>query len=188
MGIDTRINVLTEKVKQWSKDRGITINGKSTTQMLKLVSEYSEIYEAYFEDDIDLLKDAIGDCTVVLINLNELINKEGNLNHKIDWTKVENKKVDSSILQAKTMMTLGKLADDIGKSYYEKASEKIEIMLGQLNSLAELNEINFVDCLELAYNEIKDRKGFLNENGNFIKSTDPYYEKLYKEFLERQKS
>ena len=30
-------------------------------------------------------------------------------------------------------------------------------------------DLNFVECLELAYNEIKDRKGYLNEAGDFIK-------------------
>ena len=30
-------------------------------------------------------------------------------------------------------------------------------------------DLNLVDCLEHAYNEIKDRKGFLNEDGIFVK-------------------
>ena len=30
-------------------------------------------------------------------------------------------------------------------------------------------DISLVECLELAYNEIKDRKGFLNKDGIFVK-------------------
>lgn len=30
-------------------------------------------------------------------------------------------------------------------------------------------DIDLVSCLELAYNEIKDRKGFLNSDGIFVK-------------------
>lgn len=30
-------------------------------------------------------------------------------------------------------------------------------------------DIDLVECLELAYNEIKDRKGFLNKDGIFVK-------------------
>lgn len=32
-------------------------------------------------------------------------------------------------------------------------------------------DIDLVDCLELAYNEIKDRKGYLNADGVFVKET-----------------
>lgn len=30
-------------------------------------------------------------------------------------------------------------------------------------------DIDLVECLELAYNEIKDRKGYLNKDGIFVK-------------------
>ena len=32
-------------------------------------------------------------------------------------------------------------------------------------------DLNLVSCLESAYNEIKDRKGFLNKDGIFVKSS-----------------
>jgi len=176
-----KLKNLTEKVKQWSKDRGITINGKSTTQTLKLVSEISEIFDAYEKNDPQLLKDAIGDSLVVLINLNELINKEGNLQNEINWEP----NVVKDNIHSKIIIDLGNLSDAVGKSNYEEASKLIQIMVEDLFVLSEINLVKVEDCLEMAYNEIKDRKGFLNENGNFIKSTDPNYEKLYKEYLEK---
>jgi len=36
-------------------------------------------------------------------------------------------------------------------------------------AIAELEDLTLGDCIETAYNEIKDRKGHLNEFGNFIK-------------------
>jgi len=176
-----KLKELSEKVKQWSKDRGITVNGKSTTQTLKLVSEISEIFDAYEKNDPQLLKDAIGDSLVVLINLNELINKEGKLQNEINWGP----KVIKDHIHSKIIIDLGNLSDAIGKSNYEEASKLIQVMVEDLFVLSEINLVKVEDCLEMAYNEIKDRKGFLNENGNFIKSTDPNYEKLYKEYLEK---
>lgn len=99
---------------QWSHDRGITINGKDTTQGLKLVSEVGELCDNLAKGaDV---KDDIGDCLVVLTNL------------------------------------------------------------------AKLRGTSLVECWNVAYEDIKDRKGFLNEHGNFIKSTDPKYNQLLMEF------
>ena len=38
------------------------------------------------------------------------------------------------------------------------------------------------ECVEVAYNEIKDRKGFLTPEGNFVNSTDPRYEEILKKY------
>jgi uncharacterized protein YabN with tetrapyrrole methylase and pyrophosphatase domain len=40
-----------------------------------------------------------------------------------------------------------------------------------LINLCALSDINLVDCLEGAYHEIKDRKGYLGEDGIFYKET-----------------
>ena len=192
-----KLQELQEKIKQWSKDRGITINGKSTTQMLKLVAEISEIFEAYLESHnntqkaFEMLKDAIGDSLVVIINLTELIKKEAKENDvdlkdaDLRWCNAE-KHIDSDNLTFELIVLLGNLSDAIAKSNYSEAITLLNELLRYLNFIAEKDELNLDDCLEFAYNEIKDRKGFLNENGNFIKTEDPNYEKLYNEFLKRQ--
>ena len=94
---------------QWSAERGITTNGKSVTQALKLVSEVGELTDNLAKNQS--IKDDIGDCLVVLTNL------------------------------------------------------------------AELEGLALEDCWNHALNDIKDRKGFLNEHGNFIKESDPAYKK-----------
>lgn len=109
---------LQERTLQWSYDRGILTNGKVTTQALKLVSEVGEVADNAAKDNMEAIKDDIGDCLVVLTNLANL------------------------------------------------AGTSLEA------------------CWEVAYNDIKDRKGFLNANGNFIKSTDANYEQLLMEFQE----
>lgn len=105
---------LEEKIIQWSYERGILTNGKSTTQCLKLMSELGELADNIAKGNC--VKDDLGDCFVVLVNI------------------------------------------------------------------ARLEGTTLVECGNIAYEDIKDRKGFLNANGNFIKSTDTNYEQLLIDF------
>jgi hypothetical protein len=111
MNVETKdLNELDDLTVQWSYDRGILTNGKTVTQILKLMSELGEMADnAAKGKDIT---DDIGDCAVVLSNISRLEGK-----------------------------TLG-------------------------------------ECWNHAYNDIKDRKGFLNKNGTFIKESDPSYQQL----------
>lgn len=108
------LNKLRDLTLEWSYDRGILTNGKTTTQALKLVSEVGELCDNVGKGKN--IKDDIGDCLVVLTNL------------------------------------------------------------------ASLEGLTLEECWEHAYNEIKDRQGFLNANGNFIKTEDPAYAQLKMEF------
>jgi NTP pyrophosphatase (non-canonical NTP hydrolase) len=63
-------------VRAWGVDKGIIgPNGKATErgQLNKLIEEVEELVEAVCENDRDEKIDAIGDCTVVLILLSEII-------------------------------------------------------------------------------------------------------------------
>jgi len=51
---------------KWAEDRKITVNGNSTTQTLKLMSEMGELADAIIKHDHEEIKDGIGDCLVVL--------------------------------------------------------------------------------------------------------------------------
>jgi hypothetical protein len=41
-----------------------------------------------------------------------------------------------------------------------------------LNTIALMNNTTLEECLALAYDDIKDRKGYMNELGIFIKEGD----------------
>lgn len=59
---------LEEKILQWSSDRGILQNGKSTSQLLKAISEMGELADAHAKNQPEEIKDAIGDIVVCLVN------------------------------------------------------------------------------------------------------------------------
>jgi NTP pyrophosphatase (non-canonical NTP hydrolase) len=90
-------------VVQWFRDRRIVPNSTAATQTLKAVSEMGELADAVLKGDRGKIVDGVGDVTVCLIGVCELLG------------------------------------------------------------------LDFVACLEAAYDEIKDRKGVLLPNGVFAK-------------------
>lgn len=56
------------KVIQWAEARQIIPNSTPATQLLKLVSELGELSDATIKNDLDNIKDGVGDVMVCLIN------------------------------------------------------------------------------------------------------------------------
>ena len=70
----------------------------------------------------------------------------------------------------KTMSELGELADAIIKQDAKGIKDGIGDVLVTLALVAWMEGgLDLTECLEHAYEEIKDRKGYLNENGVFVK-------------------
>lgn len=73
----------------------------------------------------------------------------------------------------KLLEECGELAHEISRCQYN--SKAAEDAIGDIGVvliiLADILGYDFSDCLELAYNEIKDRKGH-TENGGFIKEVE----------------
>lgn len=71
----------------------------------------------------------------------------------------------------KTMSELGELADAIAKRDKLGIVDGLGDVLVTLIVVADLEGLDLTTCLKAAYEEIKDRKGYLNEKGIFIKET-----------------
>lgn len=91
------------RIIQWAEARKIIPNSTPATQLLKCMSELGELADATIKNDVDGIKDGVGDVMVCLINY------------------------------------------------------------------CALQDINLVDCMAGAYDEIKHRKGTLLTNGVFVK-------------------
>jgi hypothetical protein len=72
------------------------------------------------------------------------------------------------------------LCDNLAKG--KDVKDDIGDMFVVLTNIARLEGTTLVECANVAYEDIKDRKGFLNANGNFIKSTDVNYAELLAKF------
>jgi NTP pyrophosphatase (non-canonical NTP hydrolase) len=69
----------------------------------------------------------------------------------------------------KAVSEIGELADALNKHDLSGIKDGVGDVLVCLINMCALLDINMTDCLQLAYNEIKDRKGTLLPNGVFVK-------------------
>ncbi len=61
-----------EPIRVWAEEKGIFKKGDPKTQYLKLQEEAGELAKAILNNDEHEIIDALGDCTVVLVNLAKL--------------------------------------------------------------------------------------------------------------------
>lgn len=93
----------------------------------------------------------------------------------IDWANERNL-IDGGCPKSqmlKLVSEVGELADNIAKQ--NDIRDDIGDVLVLLTILAAQHDLTLGQCLSVAYNDIKDRKGIMLD-GVFIKATDPAYE------------
>jgi NTP pyrophosphatase (non-canonical NTP hydrolase) len=71
---------------------------------------------------------------------------------------------------AKLVSEIGELGDNVAKE--RDVTDDIGDCLVVLNTLAIMNDTTLEECLKVAYDDIKDRKGHMNTHGVFIKEGD----------------
>ena len=76
---------------------------------------------------------------------------------------------DSKTQLLKAVSEMGELADAIIKRDRPAIIDGIGDVLVCLIVVGALEDISLTHCLESAYNEIKNRRGFLNKDGVFVK-------------------
>jgi NTP pyrophosphatase (non-canonical NTP hydrolase) len=98
--------------------------------------------------------------------VNELIDKCSQWS--IDRQIIQNGNRETQCL--KLVSEMGELADNIakGRDVYDDIGDCLVV----LNNLALMHDTTLEQCLAHAYNDIKDRKGYMNDKGVFIKEGD----------------
>jgi NTP pyrophosphatase (non-canonical NTP hydrolase) len=61
-----------QPIRDWAEEKGIFEKGDPKTQYIKLQEEAGELAKAILNNDKEEVIDALGDCTIVLVNLAEL--------------------------------------------------------------------------------------------------------------------
>ena len=134
---------------EWAKERNIHLLECAPKQRLKLLEEVGETAKAILKNDVKEIKDGLGDIFVVLVILAEQ-------------------------LDADIIFDLDDFSDDskeyVCKLFFEILDvENIEESLSYLNDICKKLDYNLEECANIAWNEIKDRKG-KTINGTFIKN------------------
>jgi NTP pyrophosphatase (non-canonical NTP hydrolase) len=76
---------------------------------------------------------------------------------------------DSKTQLLKAFSEMGELADAITKRDRESIIDGLGDILVCLTMVAAIEDVDLKQCFKSAYNEIKDRKGYLNKEGVFVK-------------------
>lgn len=136
---------------EWANERGLIKPENAPKQHLKLIEEAGEIAAAILKNDIQGQKDAIGDMFVVLVIFNEQ-------------------------LKYPTKILLNKVVIEYGSGYnhlltYIISEPTSAGNYSRLLKICENLQYDFTECINLAWNSIKDRKG-QTVNGTFIKASE----------------
>ena len=155
-----------KNVKQWFIDRDLENGGRLDKQSLKLSEEFGELCAGYLKKNEQLTKDSIGDCAVVIVGLALLIKVDV---QEIFKTSENNEDVMTCFSHLSRNISEFQLCQDFGDDGI------LELYLSRticwLKSLNTALGYDFEECFELAYNEIKDRKGRWID-GTFVKEED----------------
>ena len=140
---------LQKKIIQWAKEKDLLKSENAPKQRLKLLEEVGETAGAILKNNTDEIKDGIGDIFVVLVILAEQLSEE----ILFDMTRASKDDHQDFVF----------LFDEI------LDSKRIYYSLAYLKDICRKLDYDLTECANLAWNEIKDRKGNAI-NGTFIKN------------------
>ena len=164
---------LIKKIEQWAEDRNIINGTKPIDQAMKLFSEFGELADNVGKGRD--CRDDIGDCAVVLIIMCAQIGFDFNDCKGVEFC--EGITTKQKVIELMTSLS----------AFAYNCDQYRDIRSGLFESVSALKLICFdfgytlEECVQIAYDDIKDRKGIVH-NGLFIKESDPaYQEALIKE-------
>lgn len=150
-----------ENVKQWFIDRDLENGGRLDKQSLKLSEEFGELCAGYLKKNEKVIKDSIGDCAVVIVGLALLIKEDVNQIFKLSGS-LRKKEITETLISINANISEFQLSQ--GFASKEMCRHNLIRCIGYLKNLG----YDFDECFELAYQEIKDRKGRWID-GSFVK-------------------
>ncbi len=159
------IQELIKLIEQWAIDRGLDKNGTVEGQLIKTAEEVSELIIAISKNNVKDIQDAIGDVFVTLVVGNLISEKKKNLeNIMVDLYEFRQVPYLDSKFEAIKLLMFDYSDLMAAKNYNSWLHAKVNTII----MVAELYNLDFVECIEAAYEEISDRKGQVI-NGTFVK-------------------
>jgi len=146
-----------ERVHEWAQARGLYDTSDPSVQFGKAVGELGELIIALANDDIEGIKDGIGDVRVCLINLCKIA--------EVHFTEAP--------ASPRYPINIGWLMREMSRIYdnfqnYDEMSAAVAYVNQNLLSIAIEHDLTIEECDNHAWDQIKDRTG-KTINGEFIK-------------------
>lgn len=161
-------------VRQWAVDRNLVEGSTPEAQCVKLIEEFGELARGIAKKDAVLIKDSIGDALVVCIIMAAQLNCD---TFDIDKILCDRLNPETPGVREKLIIRgateLGSIAYFINSTNRDttRCIGNIYALCDTLAEIAYLHMWTLSNCLQAAYNEIKDRKGRLVD-GIWIKEGD----------------
>lgn len=157
------MNELIAKIEQWAEDRNIIKGSKPIDQAMKLFSEFGELADNVGKGRD--CRDDIGDCMVVLTIMCR----------QLKISTIDAIQEDDDNYGIKECVAWAGYWMCSWVSSGMNNNEELGFVFSNLINIAQLNNYTLEECVKIAYNDIKDRKGVMY-NGVFIKESDPAYQ------------
>lgn len=170
---------LIQQIEQWAEARNLINGSTPTKQMLKLMEEFGELCGGIAKNKPDVIKDSIGDCAVVLIILSRQLGLGSEHNFAILKERFEMPpKFTTELCCLDFGIHYGNLARSIGMVdnfklgiYPANITFNLIRCYGSILAICYSLKLDITDCLQHAYDQIKDRKGKMID-GVFVKEGD----------------
>ena len=165
------IQELVPLIQEWAKERGIFDESTAFNQLIKTHEEVGELIKACYDNDKPAIQDAVGDVIITLINYCYMIDGDAasffGKYKKTVWDE-HAKGIYTSITLNETLSGLMRSACVYKTKISHTTSLCISLIFDCLYTLADLYNTTLEECLNIAYNEIKNRTGKMI-NGKFVK-------------------
>lgn len=166
------IKELIAKIEQWGKDRELDKKGTIKGQQVKTAEEMAELIIGISKNNIEVIKDSIGDVIVTLI-IGNMLDEQYDF-HKIfieaesDYTRLEKHFLDLEKIEVIESLSARLL---LIARYGYNDDLFIKNAIYCLKRTAGIYKLEIKDCLAAAYEEIAGRKGRMI-GGTFVKEED----------------
>lgn len=153
---------LIQQIEQWAEERNLIKGSTPEKQKFKLFEEIGELSRGINRKNIELIKDGVGDCfiacTVLALQTDESLRPMFFKN-----TDLRGFKSDAYYL--------GQYLADAVSFDPASGSRRFFRLIGVLNAICVNYGLTLKECVQHAYDQIKDRKGKMID-GVFVKEED----------------
>lgn len=156
----SRMDELNNKILQWAKDRELDKEGTVKAQAIKTVEELSELVKAVCKDDREEIIDAIGDVHVTLV-IGNMLDTDTEMLSLSCIGSDEDEYTKEQLLEQLLECSRHVL-------FFKYIRELIALTIKALYNVCKYYQFDYADCVESAYNVIKNRKGKVVD-GQYIK-------------------
>lgn len=165
----TTLTKLIKNIENWAEARNLIEGSTPKKQFIKLMEEFGELCSGVSKNKIDVIKDSIGDCFVVLT----ILSAQRNRNEiNISWVAVKHH--TKTTLKADAVLIF--LLHDLTRISCElDRNTSLEVLFSNivldLAGVCDCFNLDLIDCVQAAWDDIKDRKGRMID-GVFVKEGD----------------